>query len=290
MSMHFTPPPMTPIEILRIGAKHSAEGQFNREFSETDYLGAAFETIEARDQQWQEVVRKAVEESASNERETHGELDPRRASDYARQMLSYVQSFNGQKFGALDDVDRQNLGTALDNLQEAAAMLLNMADRVQASEPSAPMSNDNRLVAYSAAFTLRAIGYEWRSETKKWESVSSGSVLQPMDLNEFSEICHAAHIDFEMGNHPSYERSFEHHYLERLRLISTIAKPVEFLASGTRFKISFFNHEDERGNATGGTYVSCFEAFEKELDGRWVALVPAEDDCHRNLIAAPAKD
>lgn len=52
-------------------------------------------------------------------------------------------------------------------------------------------------------------------------------------------------------------------------------EPVAFLANGTRFKMSFFENEDGPG-----THVTCFEAFEKELNGRWVALVAAEDDYH----------
>ena len=59
-------------------------------------------------------------------------------------------------------------------------------------------------------------------------------------------------------------------------------EPVSFLAQGTRFKLSFFEHEDDgRGNT--GTYVTCFEGFDKELDGRWVALVAAENDKHLNF-------
>jgi Lar family restriction alleviation protein len=60
-----------------------------------------------------------------------GELDPRTALATARQMLAYAQSFNGQSWGGVDEsVDRKNLATALDNLEETASMLLNMADRV----------------------------------------------------------------------------------------------------------------------------------------------------------------
>lgn len=62
-------------------------------------------------------------------------------------------------------------------------------------------------------------------------------------------------------------------------------EPVAFLANGTRFKMSFFENEDGPG-----THVTCFEAFEKELDGRWVALVAAEDDCHRNLARPQARE
>ncbi|PUE09020.1 hypothetical protein B9Z51_08805 [Limnohabitans sp. T6-5] len=64
---------------------------------------------------------------------------------------------------------------------------------------------------------------------------------------------------------------------------------VSFLANGTRFKMSFFDcaapEGDEHGETDVGTYVTCFEAFAKELDGRWVALVAAEDDCHLKLTS-----
>jgi hypothetical protein len=43
----------------------------------------------------------------------------------------------------------------------------------------------------------------------------------------------------------------------------------QFLANGTRFKLSI----DDEGK------VNCFGNY-KELNGRWVALVAAEDDCH----------
>jgi len=63
----------------------------------------------------------------------HGELDPRSAIDTARKMLRYVDSFNSQPWGGVDEsVDRKNLAVALDNLQETAAMLLNVSDRLAA--------------------------------------------------------------------------------------------------------------------------------------------------------------
>lgn len=65
----------------------------------------------------------------------HGQLDPRSALDQARNMLRYVESFNGQKFDpTFDEPDRRNLAVALDHLMDTAAMLLNMADRV--AEPA----------------------------------------------------------------------------------------------------------------------------------------------------------
>lgn len=68
-------------------------------------------------------------------------------------------------------------------------------------------------------------------------------------------------------------------------------EPIEFLAEGTRFKMAFFDNEDDLGNPTGGTHVTCFSSYAKELDGRWVALVPAENDRHMKLAApeAPAQ-
>ena len=65
------------------------------------------------------------------------------------------------------------------------------------------------------------------------------------------------------------------------------AEPVKFLANGTRFKMAFFDSEED-GCGNVGTYVTCFEGFDKELDGRWVALVAAEDDCHLKLTTPPA--
>ena len=58
------------------------------------------------------------------------------------------------------------------------------------------------------------------------------------------------------------------------------AQQVQFLAGGTRFKLSL----DDDGK------VNCFGHW-KELDGRWVALVAAEDDCHLKLTAPlPAQE
>jgi hypothetical protein len=55
-------------------------------------------------------------------------------------------------------------------------------------------------------------------------------------------------------------------------------EPVAFLANGARFKLSM----DDEGK------VNCFWN-QKELDGRWVALVAAEDDCHLNLTHPPQR-
>jgi hypothetical protein len=59
------------------------------------------------------------------------ELNPRHAAEHARTCIAYISSFNGQKFSpALDSLDRQNLAMALDHLEEAASMLLNLSHRV----------------------------------------------------------------------------------------------------------------------------------------------------------------
>lgn len=48
-----------------------------------------------------------------------------------------------------------------------------------------------------------------------------------------------------------------------------------FLADNTRFKLCF----NKAGNATN------FHGWQDILEGRWVALVPAEDDAHMSLYA-----
>ena len=57
------------------------------------------------------------------------------------------------------------------------------------------------------------------------------------------------------------------------RLKQEQAEPVKFLANGTRFKTSEY------------PYGVCINGLPKELSGRWVALVAAEDDCHLKLTA-----
>jgi hypothetical protein len=56
-----------------------------------------------------------------------------------------------------------------------------------------------------------------------------------------------------------------------------VQESVKFLANGTRFKTSEF------------PYGVCINGLPKELSGRWVALVAAEDDCHLQLTAPPAQ-
>jgi len=67
------------------------------------------------------------------------------------------------------------------------------------------------------------------------------------------------------------------------------SEPVKYLANGTRFKMSFVENTDQFGRDTEGTHVTCFESFENDLDGRWVALVAAEDVRHMELADPPAQ-
>jgi hypothetical protein len=57
-----------------------------------------------------------------------------------------------------------------------------------------------------------------------------------------------------------------------------VQEPVKFLANGTRFKTSEF------------PYGVCINGLPKELSGRWVALIAAEDDCHLKLTTPPAQE
>ena len=59
--------------------------------------------------------------------------------------------------------------------------------------------------------------------------------------------------------------------------IRATQEPVTFLCDATRFKVR--QHEgDEAGRIYG---------LPSELNGRWVALVAADDDCHLNPAASP---
>ena len=59
---------------------------------------------------------------------------------------------------------------------------------------------------------------------------------------------------------------------------------LKFLVNGTRFKMSFFQNENRDGDYIEGTHVMCFDGYEKSLDGKWVALVDAEDNRHLEPI------
>ena len=55
-------------------------------------------------------------------------------------------------------------------------------------------------------------------------------------------------------------------------------EPVAYLANGTRFKVTLTDND-------------CYiKSLPKELGGRWVALIAAEDDCHLNAAPVDVKD
>ena len=58
-----------------------------------------------------------------------------------------------------------------------------------------------------------------------------------------------------------------------------------YLLNGRRFKLSYQSIEcDDCGSESPYMLVTPLDMFEKELDQQWVALVPAEDDCHLQLL------
>jgi len=83
---------------------------------------------------------EATQPAAAEQADEHGQLHPLTALEHARAMLRYVQNASaGQKFDPIfDDPERRNWAAALDNLEETAAMLLNMADRVATPPSQAP--------------------------------------------------------------------------------------------------------------------------------------------------------
>lgn len=75
-------------------------------------------------------------------------------------------------------------------------------------------------------------------------------------------------------------------HIEGLNSIPKVqgGEPVPFLLNGTRFKMSF--QTDLDADLDPITTLTCFNNFQNQLDGRWVALVAAEDDVHLKLRAA----
>lgn len=72
-------------------------------------------------------------------------------------------------------------------------------------------------------------------------------------------------------------------HIEGLNSIPKVqgGEPVPFLLNGTRFKMSF--QTDLDADLDPITTLTCFNNFQNQLDGRWVALVAAEDDVHLKL-------
>jgi len=64
------------------------------------------------------------------------ELHPELAKATARTALQFLAAFDGEDFGFLREDspgphDRRHLAIALDHIQDLAAMVLNLADRVE---------------------------------------------------------------------------------------------------------------------------------------------------------------
>lgn len=67
------------------------------------------------------------------------------------------------------------------------------------------------------------------------------------------------------------------------------AVPVEFLLDGARFKLSFQPiHCEECGAEHDKVAVEPLGMYANELDGKWIALVPAENDRHLKMKSAQA--
>lgn len=65
-------------------------------------------------------------------------------------------------------------------------------------------------------------------------------------------------------------------------------KPVEYLLDGARFKLSFQEIEcDECGTESPYVLVTPLDQYANELNGKWVALVPAENDRHLHMTPPP---
>lgn len=113
---------------------------------------------------------------------------------------------------------------------------------------------------------LERVGKDMESALAAW-NMRAAALLAANDKS--------AELDAE------HNRGFKEGYRAALLAADDRAggEAVKFLCNGTRFKMAFFDDGDDEDY--GGTiHVKCFNNFEKELDGRWVALVAAEDDCH----------
>lgn len=64
------------------------------------------------------------------------------------------------------------------------------------------------------------------------------------------------------------------------------AQPVEFLLGGARLKLSFQQEECESCGASSAHFRTVpMDQYAEELQGQWVALVPAENDRHLRIVA-----
>jgi len=67
--------------------------------------------------------------------------------------------------------------------------------------------------------------------------------------------------------------------------------PVEFLLNGARLKLSFQQIEcEDCGSMSNHFRTVPLDQYAEELQGQWLALVPAENDRHLRMIAPPAAE
>lgn len=122
------------------------------------------------------------------------ELDPRTAAEHARAMGQYVHSFDGQKFDSVfDSVDRRNLATALDNLEETSAMLLNTAARL-ATDPAKFKRGD---------LVRKTKGSQWHGTVVgeySTELTPEGYAVESFTEKGSVQIYPAAALEFWSGN------------------------------------------------------------------------------------------
>lgn len=79
-------------------------------------------------------------------------------------------------------------------------------------------------VSESAAYRgFFAHGYRAALSTQPQQA--GWKMLEPLDLNQFAEVCYAAHIDFALDKFPSEERSLEHHYIGLLNRMHAAPLP-----------------------------------------------------------------
>lgn len=77
--------------------------------------------------------------------------------------------------------------------------------------------------------------------------------------------------------------------IERMRTpVEVVAQPVEFLLGGARLKLSFQQEECESCGASSAHFRTVpLDQYAEELQGQWVALVPAENDRHLKMMKTP---
>ncbi len=94
------------------------------------------------------------------------------------------------------------------------------------------------------------------------------------DAQEQGSVPVSAHTTGESSGHPTIQAAVDRQFLlpKPDSHYINVTNDEQYLLNGTRFKLNF----DGEGT------VICFRNYFKELHGRWVALVAAEDDCHLN--------